>query len=107
MSVEPDIELPDSPRFAFGRLVVDDDVYEVLAMSLQSLAPLLRRHADADWGDVTQELQERNDRAIGAGFWIKSLYRLPEGTDVIGVRTNAQRTETQVRVEWDAPQGLL
>ena len=107
MSVESDIEVPGSPRFALGELIVDDDVHDVLAMSLQSLAALLRRHENADFGDVTQELRQRNDRAISAGYWIKSLYRLPEGTTVIGVRTNAQRTETHVRVEWDPPQGLL
>jgi len=106
MPDEPGVELPYSPRFALGKLVVESDVHDILAMNRQSLAPLLRRHANADWGDVESDLWQRNDRAIVAGHWIKSLYRLDGSSDVIGVRTNAERTETRVRVEWDPPQGL-
>jgi hypothetical protein len=102
-----DIDLPRLPRFSFGKLIVDKDVHKVLAMNRQSLSLLLRRHADGDWGNVTQDLRDRNDKAILEGFWIKSLYLLDEGCEVIGVRTNSSRTETHVRVEYDEPQGLL
>jgi hypothetical protein len=97
---------PAPQMFPLGALTVDDDVHDVLAMHRLSLEPLLRRHAQADWGDVAPELAGRNGRAIFLGWWIKSLYRLPDSSDVIGIRTNADRTATHVRVEWDAPQGL-
>lgn len=89
-----------------GVLTVDYDVLDVLAMHRLSLEPLLHRHAHADWGDVSPELAGRNGRAIFLGWWIKSLYRLPDSEGVIGIRTNADRTATHVRVEWDPPQGL-
>lgn len=100
------VESPAPQVFSLGALTVDDDVHEILAMHRLSLEPLLRRHAQADWGDVTPELAGRNGRAIFLGWWIKSLYRLPDSKDVIGIRTNRERTATHVRVEWDTPQGL-
>ena len=107
MTDDSTVGSPEPQMFPLGALRVDDDVHDLLAMHRLSLEPLLHRHKNADWGDVTPELAGRNGRAIFLGWWLKSLYRLPDTSDVIGVSTNAQRTETHVRVEWDAPQGLL
>jgi hypothetical protein len=107
MSSESDFKSPVPHRFALGVLIVDADVHDILAIHRQSLSALLARHAAGDWGDVTEDLRERNNEGVAASYWLKSLYRCDGGSDVIGVRTNAQRTETHVRVEWDAPQGLL
>jgi len=107
MTTEPDAMPDRSQRFALGALIVDEDVHDILAMNRQSLSELLARHAAGDWGDVTEELRARNNESIAASYWLKSLYKSQGSADVIGVRTNGQRTETHVRVEWDPPQGLL
>ena len=106
MTDDSTVGSPAPQMFPLGALRVDDDVHDLLAMHRLSLEPLLHRHACADWGDVTPELAGRNGRAIFLFWWLKSLYRLADTGDVIGIRTNGARTETHVRVEWDAPQGL-
>jgi len=92
--------------FVLGTVRVDDDVHDLMAMHRLSLESFIRRYCEGDWGDVTPELAGRNGRAVFLGWWLKGLYRLPESADVIGIRTNAQRTETHARVEWDPPQDL-
>jgi hypothetical protein len=106
MTDDSTVRSPAPALFSLGELSVDDDVHDLMAMHRLSIEPFIRRYYQGDWGDVTPELAGRNGRAVSLGWWIKGLYCLPDSTDVIGIRTNAQRTETHVRVEWDPPQDL-
>ena len=106
MTDDSTARMPEPLVFPLGELRVDKEVHDLMARHRLSLDPFVRRHAHGDWGDVTPELAQRNGRALFRGWWLKSLYRLADTGDVIGISTNAPRTETHVRVEWDAPQGL-
>ena len=106
MTDESTVESSTPQMFPLRELRVDDDVHDLKAMHRLSLEVLVRRLANGDWGDVTHDLAERNSSGVAASRWLKSLYRIADSGDVIGIRTNGQRTETHARVEWDAPQGL-
>ena len=55
----------------------------------------LRRHADGDWGHVSMEDQDRNDRAIEEGSCILSAYRR-KGCPEIWIVTKADRSATKI-----------
>jgi hypothetical protein len=97
---------PRALSFMLGKLYIAVQVHEALEKSGPSVVTLLERHARGDWGAVTPELRERNQRAVLNGFRIKSYYRTLDGT-VIAIRTNAARTETHCDVEDDEAEGLL
>jgi hypothetical protein len=66
------------PLFDLGRLLVSDEVMELLP----EFPNYLRRHQFGDWGSVCEHNAWENQKAVSSGDEILSLYPItfPDGT---------------------------
>ena len=65
------------PKFSLGQCVATPGALEVLQAAGTSPQQLLSRHAQGDWGDLSQDDLEANNQALVDGSRILSAYELP------------------------------
>lgn len=71
-------------RFALGQIVLTQGVHELVLAGAVNPATLLKRHGQADWGDLCDGDKRANDAALrpGAEGRILSSYKLDEACTV-------------------------
>jgi len=77
------------PRFSLGQCVTTPGALEALQAAGISPLQLLARHAQGDWGDLSQEDMEANNQALEAGSRILSAYELPGQDQKVWIITEA------------------
>jgi hypothetical protein len=88
----------DQAKFVVGEVVITPAASTALASNGQTLADLLGRHQAGNWGDVSPQARELNERALTECFNLESAYLLPSGHRLVVV-TNRQRTLTMVHLD--------
>ena len=68
------------PKFSFGRVLATPGALAAIRASSQSESEFLARHAQGDWGELTDEDRQRNIDAVADGSRILSAYRTNQGT---------------------------
>ena len=79
--------------FALGRILATPGAIQALEEAGANPVSFLLRHANGDWGDLSEEDKRENDLSVGAGFRILSAYKLRSGV-TIWVITEADRSVT-------------
>lgn len=71
--------------FYLGELAVTDEADCVLFLEKpkEDLVDLLKRHVSGDWGEISLEEKDRNDKAIEDGSRILSVYTLSTGKKIL------------------------
>jgi hypothetical protein len=78
-----------NPRlFQLGQLLATPGVLNLGV----DLPALLARHASGDWGDLSDDDRDANERALHIGARILSAYTLPQGR--VWIITEADRAST-------------
>jgi hypothetical protein len=83
--------------FPIGKIVLTEGVHELLAThekDISALDPFLTHHQIGDWGDLDDEDNAANDKAVANGGGIVSAYRLY--SQKIWIITEADRSVTTV-----------
>ena len=83
----------NSPKFPLGQLVATPGALSALAEVGQSHQEFVDRHARGDWGELSDEDRQENERSITESLRILSAYRLRDGTK-IWIITEADRSST-------------
>jgi hypothetical protein len=86
---------PTAPRFPLGRLVATPGALAAFLATQTHPLRYVERHAQGDWGDCDAADWRANDRALGTGARLFSVYTLPDGTRV-WIITEADRASTCV-----------
>lgn len=86
---------PPGDRFRLGRLVMTRGAERAFEESGDDPFTFLSRHASGDWGEVDDEDQEANKRAVDNGVRILSAYRTGKG-ERLWVITEADRSATTI-----------
>ena len=81
------------PKFPLGQLVATTGALE--ALNEESFWPYIKRHANGDWGDVSQEDKAENELSLKQGFRLLSAYTLPGG-ERIWIISEADRSATTI-----------
>ena len=81
-------------RFPLGQLVITPGALEKLSAKEIQLA--LNRHATGDWGEMPEEDERENQRALAQGDRLCSAYRSDGGETRFYVITEADRSVTTV-----------
>jgi len=70
--------------FYLGELSVTEEADRLLCLEkpTDDLLDLLKRHVSGDWGEVSQEEKDRNDKAVEDGSRIMSAYTLSTGKKI-------------------------
>lgn len=76
-----------------GRLLATPGALEACAISGENPLRFIVRHAQGDWGDLSQEDIRANERAVEDGSRLLSAYHLKTGQK-IWVITEADRSAT-------------
>ena len=79
--------------FDLGRIVATPGALELLGVHKTTLASLLNRHTQGDWGDLDDEDVQTNNDALKLGNRILSQYKFPLG-EKVWVITEADRSAT-------------
>jgi hypothetical protein len=79
--------------FPLGRVVATPGALRALEKAEQQPAEFLDRHANGDWGEVTEEDKRENALSVQQGFRILSAYTTT-ADDRIWVLTEADRSAT-------------
>src|SRR4051812_19766672 len=90
---------PNKPAISLrlGRLVSTPGAIEAMTRNQQDPLVLLNRHRSGDWGELDEHDRAANDRAATeGGERVLSSYRLADGTTVIWIITEADRSATTV-----------
>jgi len=82
-------------RVMLGGVFVSLAALNALSTARIPLVPFLIRHARGDWGQITDEDWQRNERALAAGDYLLSSYVLSTGQK-IWVQTTGDRAVTFV-----------
>jgi hypothetical protein len=80
--------------FPLGHLVATPGALEFLDRKAMNGADLLQRHQRGDWGDVSPDDAEENERAVISGTRILSSYHF--GDECIWIITEADRSSTTI-----------
>ncbi len=86
-------ELPSRPLFELGMTIISIDAIEKLPQ--EDVENALRRHQAGDWGTLDPRGWEANQRALGRGLLIRSIYQDRNGTQFY-ITTDADRSITTV-----------
>ncbi|MCH8922255.1 MAG: hypothetical protein IIA67_03780 [Planctomycetes bacterium] len=89
-------------NFELGKLVVTPNAAEVMANSGSSSDEVLARHAQGDWGEVSEQEREINERGLSEQFNLVSNYRMSDG-QFITVFTKADRSMTMIHLRPQMP----
>lgn len=85
-------------RFDVGEIVITPAAAAALANNGTAIDDLLARHCAGDWGDVSAQVREVNDRGLVERYNLQSSYPLPDGSRVVMV-TNRDRTATMIHLD--------
>lgn len=80
-------------RFKLGRIVTTQNA--LAEIPAEDIFRALFRHAAGDWGDLSAEDREENDRSVVEGFRLLSAYRATNGKK-FWIITEADRSATTV-----------
>ena len=80
-------------KFPLGQIVATPGVLEALEQSGQTAAFFLDKHAQGDWGEVSNGDKKLNDEALVSGERLLSAYRTLKN-ERIWVITEADRSST-------------
>lgn len=80
-------------RFQLGQVVATPGALQALEDSGQAAIEFLRRHLSCDWGEVSPEDAEANNRALTEGTRLFSVYQTAKGIR-LWVITEADRSAT-------------
>ncbi|MBU9550490.1 hypothetical protein K6Y74_36950 [Burkholderia cenocepacia] len=83
------------PRFKPGRIFTTPAALEVIAGARVSIIDLLIRHMRGDWGRLTDEDWQRNERVLQTGDYLLSSYIL-SNSQKIWMHTICERSATFV-----------
>ena len=75
--------------FSIGQCVATPGALEVLQAAGISPQHLLSRHAQGDWGDLSQDDLEANNQALEDGSRLLSAYELPGQDQKVWIITEA------------------
>jgi hypothetical protein len=89
------------PLFLPGQIVATPAALELLERHRESPETFLRRHLEGDWGNLSPEDVETNNRAIKHGFRVMSSYALGPAGDKLWVITEADRSVTTLLLPGD------
>ena len=81
--------------FALGQIVMTPGAASAFAATGERPFPLLARHQQRDWGEVSPEDATENDFSVAHGFRVLSAYVLRDGTR-IWILTEADRSATTI-----------
>jgi hypothetical protein len=84
--------------FEVGEIVITPAASSALDANGQTLERLLARHRAGDWGDVSPQVREVNDRGLAERYNLQSAYVLADGRRIVVV-TNCQRTATMIHLD--------
>ncbi len=65
-------------KFATGQLIIAPNALRLLGM--EQIADALTRHAQGDWGEVSEADRQANEDALRDGNRLLSVYRADNGT---------------------------
>ncbi len=82
-----------SGKFPLGQVVATPGALEALRAANQDALPLLRRHAEGDWGEVSPDDAQENEFSLTHGLRLLSAYTLADGTR-LWIITEADRSAT-------------
>jgi len=82
------------PRFPLGQTVATPGAAAALDALGQEPLDLLRRHVQGDWGNLDEEDQRANNRALKTGARLLSAYTLNDGVTCLWIITEADRSAT-------------
>jgi hypothetical protein len=85
-------------RFELGEIVVTPAASAALAESGLRLEQLLARHGRGDWGDVSPQVREVNERGLAERYNLQSSYLLADGRRLVVVTTR-DRSNTMVHLD--------
>jgi hypothetical protein len=85
-------------RFEVGEIVITPVASSALDANGETLEGLLARHRAGDWGDVSPQVREVNDRGLVERYNLQSAYLLADGRRIVVV-TNCQRTATMIHLD--------
>ena len=85
-------------RFDVGEIVITPAASAVLEANGLTLDDLMARHQAGDWGDVSIQVREVNERGLLEQFNLQSTYSVPDGRRLVVV-TNHQRTATTIHLD--------
>jgi len=85
-------------RFDVGEIVITPAASRALAANGMTVDELLTRHQAGDWGDVSAQVREVNERGLRERFNLQSTYALPDCRRLVVV-TNRQRTATTIHLD--------
>jgi hypothetical protein len=85
-------------RFDVGEIVITPAASAALVANGLTLDDLLARHRAGDWGDVSAQVREVNERGLLEQFNLQSTYPLPDGRRLVMV-TNRDRTATTIHLD--------
>ena|ERR1700722_18226282 len=93
---------PNAPMatFALGQIYITPGADQAIEESQQTPRTFLYRHQTGDWGDLGEEDQESNDRAVSEGERIFSAYHTDRGVK-IWVITEWDRSITTILLPWE------
>lgn len=77
------------PNFSLGQCVATPGALEALQAAGISPQHLLSRHAQGDWGDLSQDDLEANNQALEDGSRLLSAYELPGQDQKVWIITEA------------------
>ncbi len=78
--------------FELGRIFATPGACALLASGVDLMNLALARHGNGDWGDLSEDDRDANERALTTGARIFSAYQLPEAR--VWVITEADRSAT-------------
>ena len=82
-------------KFPLGQVVATPGALDALGNTGQSPLEFLDRHAQGDWGDLSEADRQENEFSLLNGFRLLSAYRLNDGTK-IWIITEADRSATTI-----------
>ena len=82
-------------KFPLGQVVATPGALDALENTGQSPVEFLDRHAQGDWGELSEADRQENEFSLLNGFRLLSAYRLNDGTK-IWIITEADRSATTI-----------
>ena len=85
-------------KFDVGEIVITPAASAALEANSLTLDGLLAQHQAGDWGDVSAQVREVNERGLLEQFNLQSTYSLTDGWRLVVV-TNRERTATTIHLD--------
>jgi hypothetical protein len=82
-------------KFPLGQVVATPGALDALEQAGQSPLEFVDRHAQGDWGELSESDRQENEFSLREGFRLLSAYRLDDGTK-IWIITEADRSATTI-----------